>query len=167
MGTVDMNQKKEKAIALFDRLLEKEKFHHKKWHRARKTENRDFHYNRYKLLFDAASRMRNLAFRIDRNKKFGSGRDWWEPTAEKWCERKREQKLERKKKFDSNYRISIHFMQTSLSADYGTFYCDRCKSKFYHSPSDVYYGAELLYTNCCGNCVNKLLSRNNQDEIFY
>lgn len=161
------NPKRSRALSIYDKLMKKEQYHVQKSHCARKMENIDFHFSRYKVFHSAANRARHLIYRMDSKNKFGDGRNWWEPTAAQWTERRNKAKEERRQKFESTYHIALHFMQNSLSADYGTFHCDSCECKFYHSPSDVYLGSVKLHSNCCGYCVNTLLSRNGQEELFF
>lgn len=53
------------------------------------------------------------------------------------------------------------YLSLSLTADYGTFYCDKCSREFFHSPSIIYQGggddAPVLYKCCCGNCTNNII----------
>ncbi len=100
------------------------------------------------------------------NEKFGEGRKWFEVDGKEWKERRAKRKEEGRLKFESNFRVYLHFFQNSLSADYGTFICDNCNRKFYHSPSDVYYGAKKEYSSCCGHCVNRKMALNRQEEVY-
>lgn len=159
-----------KAISLFDRLEAKRKFHNKKWDRARKWENQDFHYKKMRLYADISHRAWKLVFAIRNKSRFGEQcvllRYDKENYVKNYTERIKKQKEEAKNKFDSRYRISLWFYSESLTADYGTHQCDKCSRTYHHSPSEVYLGAKKEYSNACGYCVNNLLEFNRQETIF-
>lgn len=160
------NIRLKKAVSFFNRVNDKAKFHYKKYQRARKCETIDLHYDAYRFYSDLSSRVTTLIFSLRRNDKFGSGRNWWEVNAQEYKKRKLQEKENRKQEFENNYRVFLHFFQNSLRADYGTWICDKCARTYYHSPSDVYLGTKKKYESCCGHCVNTLMIRNGQDEVY-
>lgn len=76
-------------------------------------------------------------------------------------------KASNKQKFDTTCRYAPWFLGTSLSADYGTFTCDRCRSKFFHSPSTISLGTKEEYNCCCGNCTNLLVYSDHQETPYF
>ncbi|SOU87857.1 hypothetical protein [Tenacibaculum dicentrarchi] len=160
-------KKLKNTVDFMNKIGEKRKCHLEKSKRARKSENRDLHierYHHYSLIFNRASSLKDA---IVSDSKFGTGRRWHEMNAEQWKEYILLKKEDKKQKFDNNYRVFPYFDQASLSADYGVFICDCCGTKFYHSPSDVYLGKEKISSSSCGNCANRKLKSNNQESIFH
>ncbi|WP_156033053.1 hypothetical protein [Sediminibacter sp. Hel_I_10] len=155
-----------RATQLWESINKKAEFYNKKWNKARTSDSIDKHYDTYKMYRAFEMRAYNLAFRIKIGGKFGEGREWFEQTAEQYKARRAERKKERRLAFESNYRIHLHFMQHSFHADYGTFSCDCCQGKFYHSPCDVYYGSKKIHSSCCGRCANHLLTSNRQEPVY-
>lgn len=166
IGLKQFNQLKN-AIKIYNYIHEKEKFHYVKWNRARKSETQDFHWEKYKLYSSFSCRCGTLIFALKSSDKFGSEySEWLRQTPEEYKERVKKRKDEGRLKFESQYRVYLHFFQNRLGADYGNFECDKCERTFYHSPSEVYKGKEKKYSNCCGNCVNSIMRRNQQEEVF-
>lgn len=156
-----------KASKLYEYIHNKEKFHHGKWDRARKAENQEFHWDKYKMYSQFSSRCSTLLFKLRSKEKFGDGySEWRMETPEKYTKRIKSIKDKRRIEFESTYRVRLHFFQNRLNADYGTFRCNKCGSTFHHSPSTVYLGAEMQYLDCCGHCVNSIMRRNQQEEIY-
>lgn len=160
----------DKALNLFDKLRTKEEFHRKKWDRARKYENQEFHYERMKKYSELRFRCGTLLFALRRNDRFGN-EDFLLKYDRKGVEHMYKAhvlkyKLEGNRKFQSEYRIAMWFFSESLRSDYGTHTCDKCESTFHHSPSTVYRGVNKEYECCCGHCVNSLLRWNNQELIY-
>ncbi len=166
MNTPTHTERLENARKIWKTMSAKEGFHFAKHMRARKPENQDFHYKAYKLYRDAESRAAKMFFAVQSNKKFGAGRAWFEQTAEQYTTMVENSKREAKLKFDSKIQVQLYFMQNTLHADYGTHTCAKCSDKFHHSPSDVYRGKNLEYSNVCGYCVNNLLESNDQEPLF-
>lgn len=163
--SVDIKLKKLQDFS--QRVNEKRDFHHKKWDRARKSETMDFHFKRYRLFDNISYRITKLFFSLRRNRRFGEVSEWMKADPEFYKKQKRKSKEEGKLKFDSNYRVYLHFMSESLSADYGTHTCDKCSRTFHHSPATVYLGKKKKYSNCCGYCVNNMLSWNRQELVYH
>jgi hypothetical protein len=163
---MDIQIKIDKAKALSDILFSKREHHDKKWNRARKRETIDFHYDRYKLFNDLSWRVYKLMNRIKHQEKFGEIPYFMKIDPARWKERDLSRREVGRLKFESNYRISLWFFQERFNADYGTFKCDKCKSTFYHSPSEVRLGTKIEYSCCCGHCVNNMLTFNKQETIY-
>ncbi|WP_214112480.1 hypothetical protein [Aequorivita echinoideorum] len=144
----------------------KAEYYRRKYQRARNQDIRENHYKKYRLYNDLCQRCRELFSSLVYPKKFGWGRHFWEFDAKEYIEKQAKYKQAKKDKFETAYRIHLHFFQNSFSADYGTYNCDRCKRQFHHSPSDVYLGSKKKFSHCCGHCVNTLLERNGQETIF-
>jgi hypothetical protein len=121
----------------------------------------------YKMYRNFAVRAHNRLFYLKFPKQFGTVPDWLKLEYKYYLLHKKEQKAKRKKEFETNYRVQVHFMQTSLSADYGSFSCEKCNRNFYHSPSTILLGKALLYKTCCGYCVNDMLSISGQKQLFF
>ncbi len=166
METIIENIRLKRAIDLFEKINAKTEFHYKKWNKARKRENIDFHYDKYVFYRGFSRRASDLIFSIRKGEKFGDGREWFEMNADEYKQMILKRKEENRLKFESNYRVYLYFFSESLGADYGTFNCDSCGREFYHSPSTVYLGAKRKYSCCCGHCVNTLMIRNKQEEVY-
>jgi hypothetical protein len=166
MSLPNSNSKLEKVRKLNKYYGEKSGFFYRKWQRARKSESRQSHFKNYRFYGDLALRSVNLYNKLNNTLKFGEVNEWSQMDPKWYIEFITKRKSERKKHFDSKYRIQLHFRSESLNADYGTFICDHCNWTFHHSPSTVYKGSVKTYSNCCGNCVNSLLERNKQQEIY-
>ncbi|AHM62332.1 hypothetical protein D770_20415 [Flammeovirgaceae bacterium 311] len=77
-----------------------------------------------------------------------------------------ERKEEKRQEFLNKHRYQVHFMQTSLRADYGQFRCDRCNQVFYHSPSTILLAEKEVYSCCCGHCTNSIIYKDWGKEPF-
>ncbi len=60
---------------------------------------------------------------------------------------------------DHQHTYEMWFMQNRLGADYGSFLCDKCDRRFYHSPSTIYHDHQEKYSCCCGYCTNEMIYR--------
>lgn len=69
------------------------------------------------------------------------------------------EKEKRAKEFRAKHRFDVWFMQTSLSADYGSFICDKCNRNFYHSPARITLAGKTIYNCCCGYCTNEIVGQ--------
>ncbi len=74
------------------------------------------------------------------------------------------QKEEKRQAFLTKYRYNIWFYSNSLTADYGTFTCNICSVKFYHSPARIYLAGKIIHDCCCGNCTNNLIGKDNNGK---
>ncbi len=160
------NKTLKKAINLYDSLIKKESFHRKKWERARKNEIRISHYKKMVKYSNHRFRCSTLLFSLKRNEKFGEVPYFMKCDPKRYKERRLKEKEEGRIKFESNYRVELWFFSESFRADYGTYQCDKCKSQYHHSPSNVYLGVKKEYSNCCGHCVNNMLQHNGQETVY-
>ncbi len=80
---------------------------------------------------------------------------------------KYEYRQKRKEERRNKHIYSPWFMQTSLGADYGEFRCDRCHTRFYHSPSSIRLGAEQKYHCICGNCTNEIIYKDWNSKPYH
>ena len=163
---MDQEQKIEKARDILISISSKEETYFKKYDRARKPENREKWWDLYKKYQPWSYRAQDLFFNRQWSKKFAQPHAIPE-TPEEWIERRDKRKAKLREKFETTYRVQLHFMSESLGADYGTYHCERCKSKFHHSPSTLFRGPIKIHEITCGNCVNSLFTRNGQEAIFY
>jgi len=160
------NLRLEKVNKLWAYIDEKTTFHFNKSMRAKKSENIDFHFDLYKIYSDFQGRAMKLSFAIRSQRKFAE-QLLYKTTPEDYLKWKKTHKEKGKLKFQSTYRVFLHFFSESLHADYSTFSCDSCNRTFYHSPSTVYLGKDKKYSSCCGYCVNTMMQRNGQEEVYY
>jgi uncharacterized membrane-anchored protein len=141
-------------------FAERENYHSAKCRRARKSENFNFHWERAKYYLELRRRVSHLAFFSDGefiqvNAKYSRWADLWMAKS-RWAARLRH-KEEGKAKFERTHKYSKWFFSDSLTADYGTFQCERCHNRFYHAPSTILKGAKQIYYCCCGNCTNTII----------
>lgn len=163
-----INEKKlERTKALYDYFRKQEGHFDNKWNRARKYENKMAHYDKYKYYRKLHDRAYQLYRRLEVGRKFGTGRMWFEQTAEQWKQFRAELKQKRRLEFESCVKVAVYFMSESLRSDYGTFTCSKCGSTFYHSPCNIYRGANMERENVCGHCANTILTNNGQETIYY
>lgn len=62
--------------------------------------------------------------------------------------------------------IAPWFMSNSFGADYGTYTCGQCSTTFYHSPSTVYRGDEVIHDCVCGHCANRVLNQDHGSNYY-
>nr|WP_321357204.1 hypothetical protein [uncultured Draconibacterium sp.] len=167
MEKIITDTKNDRAEALFVSFNNHAKHYWEKWERARKYENKEAHYKKYKYYRNLHYRAYQLYRNLELKKKFGEGRLWFEQTAEQWKQWRLDIKKERRLQFESTIQIALYFLSESLRADYGTYTCSRCGSTFYHSPCNIYRGAKKEYECCCGHCANRILMNNGQEAIYY
>ncbi|MCZ8020205.1 MAG: hypothetical protein O9302_03240 [Cyclobacteriaceae bacterium] len=163
----DLNSKFERVKLIYQYCRDKYKYHFDKCLLTSDYEEFESLETKYKLYQYFAERAHNLLFNLKFPKQFGTVPDWLKLEYKYCLLHKKEQKAKRKKEFEKNYRVQVHFMQTSLSADYGSFTCEKCNRNFYHSPSTILLGKALLYKTCCGYCVNDMLSISGQKQLFF
>lgn len=152
----------ERIKAIKERCSSKIAEHYRGWNEADTREESDFHWDLYRLYKTFEQRCYTLAYSLRNPKKFGDVPSWKYLEYPEYIVRQRAIKAERKAKFESSYRVHVWFLQSFLSADYGSFCCDKCFSPFYHSPSTIWLGKVKKVDCACGYCVNKLT----QQEIF-
>jgi hypothetical protein len=159
--------KLQRLQALYTSLTAKAKTAYTKYERARSPRMQDRWweiYRRYSAL-NMYRRAHDLADMIRYNNGCRPiyGAAWWAESQYKsrldWKEKKRIEFLTKR-------RYSVWFMQRSLSADYGTFTCDKCGSTFYHSPSIITKAREELYHCACGHCTNDIINQDWGERPF-
>lgn len=142
----------------------------KYWRDALKENNTDI-YERYHfksaLYRNFEKRCIDLAWCLKHNKKFGEVPSWFYLEYDSYNRLLASRKAERKANFENTHRIRVWFLQTSLSADYGSFVCNKCGSTFYHSPTEVKLGKSVKYTCICGDCVNSIVTRDGGKMVFH
>lgn len=160
-------EKGNRLFEIWGNFQEKAEYHQRKSNRARKIETINFHYEKAKLYREAVRRCFPLSTVILYPKKFGQvDHSLLEIRYETYFSTVAEKKAKGKQEFESTFRTSLHFMQESFHADYGTFKCNRCQSTFHHSPADMYLGAKKEHEGICGTCVNSILSFNGQELVY-
>lgn len=122
------------------------------------------HSERKRFLDNLDSRIHRLASKIEYPRKPFTADTFF--ASIEWKTRL-EIKAEKRKEFESKHKYAPHFMQTSLGADYGQFSCERCKSKFYHSPSTITRGSKTIYEYCCGHCTNTIIYSDWNKEPYF
>ena len=100
---------------------------------------------------------------FEKNRKFGQltryDKDMLELDYKHYNRRLLERKAERKKQFETKATYETMFYSTSLNADYGQFVCSKCGRTFYHSPSKIYRGKNLIISHICGYCTNQYFDK--------
>ena len=161
-----ISEKLKRAVEIGVSIREKEKFHWKKWERARKRENQEFHFKKWKLYTEHERRFGDFSWNLRHERIFGVTENLLKMSAARYIKLTTERKEEARLKFEASYRIELWFIQASFTADYGQFNCDKCGRVYYHSPSYVYKGKEELHKCCCGYCVNTLMRWNKGEVVF-
>lgn len=78
-----------------------------------------------------------------------------------------QRKAKRTEELKTKHRYSPWFLQTSLEADYGTFVCEKCNRKFYHSPSGISINSKKVYDCCCGYCTNEIIKQDWSETPYF
>lgn len=142
-----------------DNADEKYNFYFQKTLKARKPENREIYREKYQKERIKHNRLCDLIMKVSLSiygKKFSKLSDIQKQKIAKSYELSLERKVQRKHLFETTIRVSLFFFQSSLTADYGQFQCEKCSSIFYHSPARIMQGKELLYSCVCGYCANNI-----------
>lgn len=147
----------------------KEEHYASKMDRARSMEKVDFYHEKRKLYSDVRFRTTGLTFALHR--RYCSDKKISDSVDSDMIRSEYEVRLERKERgrqdFLTKHRYAPWFMQTSLSADYGTFVCDRCGGTFYHSPSTITLAGKTVHKCCCGHCTNTIINRDWHEEPYF
>jgi len=150
----------ESAIGIAKHIEHKKDLFYKKADRARSTEKRSEHWERYKLYSNFSSRAFDLIWKLRNPKKFGQEKfSFLIPTLADYKKREAERIAKGKEKFENLHTYSVWFLGTGLHHDYGTFICSRCKREFYHSPSRISKAGKIVFQCACGHCTNEIIIR--------
>lgn len=145
---------------LVDHFKGLRELHYKKSNRARTFKTSDDAWSKYILYRDALNRCYSLARRLYNPTPFGYVPSYMDWLTRDYTATRMATKAAKRTAFENSYHTTIWFMQASFSADYGTFECSRCHATFYHSPSEIRKGKDILHKCACGYCTNSLTGQN-------
>lgn len=150
---------------LYHSLHNKREVYYTKFCRAKNAARKEHWWAKYILLAQFLLNQKQTQARNTR--RFGQPDEfiqryrniaWWKDYQER-------RKAKGQHKFLQTCHYNLWFFSGSLTADYGTFRCDRCGLTFHHSPSTITRAAKPVYTCCCGYCTNELVQ--NQSKPYY
>lgn len=169
MDTIETVKRKLHRLAfLFNHFKDLRDFHYKKFHTVGIDKNIDYHYRQYELYNSLTTRASSLAYRLKRQltpkhiMKIVE-KEFVQSEYKYWLKKKADGKAAHQTK----HKYEPWFLGTSLEADYGTFTCDKCNRKFYHSPATITFAGKTIYNCCCGHCTNIIMVQDWGEEPYF
>lgn len=161
--------KLEKLKRLNEFFSGKREFYRKKMMLARKIETCESAKEKYDLYYSLSRRTSDLAYNVRRRFLYDQKTIDWGDAENFRIEYnvRLQKKAEGRENFLTRHKYGLWFLGSSLGADYGTFYCDKCGSTFYHSPSEITLAGKVVYKCCCGNCTNSIINRDWGKEPYF
>lgn len=157
-----------RIISLCNYTDEKASYYRKKYDRARKSQSIDLNFKKYKLYKSFSRRSFDLLMSIRCGYNlFGRPSKYILMTSQQYLKSEKERIEKGRHRFLNLHTYGTWFYQTGLHCDYGTFTCEICGSKFYHSPSRIRKAAKVIYNCACGHCTNEIINADYGKQPYF